>query len=131
MQLVTEQLPDAKPYTIGEIGVGVMELQSGNIVALAVADGNADAILANNEGLVKCSWEFDVSAEYEANVIMLHKGDTALLEVVNEALAEAYENGYYGPWYDEAKIAAGLETATEVSIEDEVAEDAAEEAAAG
>ena len=131
MQLVTEQLPDAKPYTIGEIGVGVMELQSGNIVALAVADGNADAILANNEGLVKCSWEFDVSAEYEANVIMLHKGDTALLEVVNEALAEAYENGYYGPWYDEAKIAAGLETATEVSIEDEFAEDAAEEAAAG
>ena len=131
MQLVTEQLPDAKPYTIGEIGVGVMELQSGNIVALAVADGNADAILANNDGLVKCSWEFDVSAEYEANVIMLHKGDTALLEVVNEALAEAYENGYYGPWYDEAKIAAGLETATEVSIEDEVAEDAAEEAAAG
>lgn len=131
MQLVTEQLPDAKPYTIGEIGVGVMELQSGNIVALAVADGNADAILANNEGLVKCSWEFDVSAEYEANVIMLHKGDTALLEVVNEALAEAYENGYYGPWYDEAKIAAGLETATEVSIEDEVAEEAAEEAAAG
>ena len=131
MQLVTEQLPDAKPYTIGEIGVGVMELQSGNIVALAVADGNADAILANNDGLVKCSWEFDVSAEYEANVIMLHKGDTALLEIVNEALAEAYENGYYGPWYDEAKIAAGLETATEVSIEDEVAEDAAEEAAAG
>lgn len=131
MQLVTEQLPDAKPYTIGEIGVGVMELQSGNIVALAVADGNADAILANNEGLVKCSWEFDVSAEYEANVIMLHKGDTALLEIVNEALAEAYENGYYGPWYDEAKIAAGLETATEVSIEDEVAEEAAEEAAAG
>ena len=131
MQLVTEQLPDAKPYTIGEIGVGVMELQSGNIVALAVADGNADAILANNDGLVKCSWEFDVSAEYEANVIMLHKGDTALLEIVNEALAEAYENGYYGPWYDEAKIAAGLETATEVSIEDEVAEEAAEEAAAG
>ncbi len=136
MQLVTEQLPDAKPYTIGEIGVGVMELQSGNIVALAVADGNADAIMANNEGLVKCSWEFDVSAEYEANVIMMHKGDTALLEIVNEALAEAYENGYYGPWYDEAKIAAGLETATEVSIEDEAAEEeaveeVAEETAAG
>jgi hypothetical protein len=104
--LVEEQLPDAKPYTIGEIGVGVMELQSGNIVALAVADGNADAILANNTGLVKCSWEFDVSAEYEANVIMMHKGDTALCAVVNEALAEAYENGYYGPWYDEAKAIA-------------------------
>ncbi|MDO4972875.1 MAG: transporter substrate-binding domain-containing protein [Eubacteriales bacterium] len=129
--LVEEQLPDANLQVIGEIGVGVMELQSGNIDALAVADGNADAIMANNAGLVKCSWEFDVAAEYEANVIMMHKGDTALLAVVNEALAEAYENGYYGPWYDEAKIAAGLETATEVSIADEaeeVAEEAAEEA---
>ena len=135
MQLVTEQLPDAKPYTIGEIGVGVMELKAGNIEALAVADGNADAILVNNEGLVKCVWQFDVAAEYEANVIMMHKGDVALCAAVNEALAEAYENGYYGPWYDEAKAAAGLETATEVSIEDPVEEEAveevAEEAAAG
>ena len=127
--LVEEQLPDAVLQVIGEIGVGVMELQSGNIDALAVADGNADAIMANNAGLVKCSWEFDVAAEYEANVIMMHKGDTALLDVVNEALAEAYENGYYGPWYDEAKAAAGLETATEVSISDEAEEEVAEEAA--
>ena len=123
--LVEEQLPDAKLYTIGEIGVGVMELQSGNIEAMAVADGNADAILANNEGLMKCVWEFEVDAAYEANVIMMHKGDTALLAAVNEALAEAYANGYYGPWYDEAKAAAGLETATEVSIEDEPAEEEA------
>ena len=123
--LVEEQLPDAKLYTIGEIGVGVMELQSGNIEAIAVADGNADAILANNEGLMKCVWEFEVDAAYEANVIMMHKGDTALLAAVTEALAEAYANGYYGPWYDEAKAAAGLETATEVSIEDEPAEEEA------
>ena len=126
--LVEEQLPDAKLYTIGEIGVGVMELQSGNIDALAVADGNGDAILANNEGLVKCTWEFYVADEYTANVIMMHKGETALCAAVNEALAEAYANGYYGPWYDEAKVMAGLETATEVSIEDEAADEAAEEA---
>ena len=128
--LVEEQLPDAKLYTIGEIGVGVMELQSGNIDALAVADGNADAILANNEGLVKCTWEFYVADEYTANVIMMHKGETALCAAVNEALAEAYANGYYGPWYDEAKVAAGLETATEVSLPDEAVEEAAEEPAA-
>lgn len=130
MQLVTEQLPKAKPYTIGEIGVGVMELQSGNIQALAVADGNADAILVNNEGLVKCAWQFDVAAEYEANVIMMHKGDTALAAAVNAALAKAYDGGLYGGWYDEAKAAAGLETAVELSIEDEAAEEAAAEEAA-
>ena len=129
MMLVEEQLPDATPYTVGEIGVGVMELQSGNIEALAVADGNADAILVSNPDLVKCSWEFEVSEAYEANVIMMHKGHTALLEAVNAALAKAYDNGWYGEWYIEAKEMAGLETATEVSIEDEAAEDAAEEAA--
>ena len=118
MMLVTEQLPNAKPYTIGEIGVGVMELQSGNIDALAVAKGNGKQIIANNPDLVMCSWEFEVAAEYEANVIMMHKGETALLEVVNEALAKAYEGGLYGPWYDEAlEIAAG-ESAIEVSVED-------------
>ncbi len=129
MQLVSEQLPDAKLYTIGEIGVGVMELQSGNIEALAVAKGNGEQILANNPDLVMCSWEFDVKAEYEANVIMMHKGDTALLDVVNAALAEAYEGGLYGPWYEEAlEIAAG-EGALEVSIEDEPAEEEAAPAA--
>ena len=125
MQLVGEQLPNAKLYPIGEIGVGVLELQSGNIEALAVADGNGTQIIANNPDLVKCEWEFEVSEEYEANVIMMHKGNTALLEIVNQALAEAYEGGLYGPWYDEAlEIAAG-ESALEVSIEDEVEEEAA------
>ena len=132
MQLVSEQLPNAKAYTIGEIGVGVLELQSGNIEALAVADGNGTQIIANNPDLVKCSWQFDVKAEYEANVIMMHKGETALLEVVNEALAKAYEGGMYGPWYDEALEIAASASAIEVTVEDEApAEDvAAEEAPA-
>ena len=131
MQLVTEQLPDAKAYTIGEIGVGVMELEAGNIEALAVADGNGTQIIANNPDLVKCDWQFEVKAEYEANVIMMHKGETALLEVVNQALAEAYEAGMYAGWYEEAlQIAAG-ESALEVSIEDEVTEEADAAAAKG
>ena len=41
MQLLTDQLPDANPITIGDIGTGVLELQNGNIEALVVAKGNA------------------------------------------------------------------------------------------
>lgn len=44
MQLVTEQLTGANPISIGDITVGVMELKSGNIEALAVAYGNAEMI---------------------------------------------------------------------------------------
>ena len=118
MQLVTEQLTDCKPYTIGDIGVGVLELQSGNIEALAVAAGNAKMIIDSNPDLMVCEWQFDVKAEYEANVILIQKGETELLEVVNEALKKAYDEGYYGPWYEEAVELGKSENAAEVTIED-------------
>lgn len=118
MQLLTSQLPDAKAITIGDIGVGVLELQSGNIEALAVAEGNGKQIIANNPDLVICDWQFTVDEAYEANVIMIQKGETALLEAVNAALKKAYDGGMYGPWYDEALALAASESATEVSVED-------------
>lgn len=118
MMMVTEQLPNAKAYTIGDIGVGVLELQSGNIEALAVAAGNAEMIIESNPDLVVCEWEFDVKAEYEANVVLITKGETELLEAVNAALQKAYDAGYYGEWYDAAVELAKSENATEVSVED-------------
>ena len=118
MMMVTEQLPNAKAYTIGDIGVGVLELQSGNIEALAVAAGNAEMIVDSNPDLMVCEWEFDVKAEYEANVVLIAKGETELLEAVNAALQKAYDAGYYGGWYEEAVELAKSENAAEVSIED-------------
>ena len=119
MMMVTEQLPNAKAYTVGDIGVGVLELQSGNIEALAVAAGNAEMIIESNPDLMVCEWEFDVKAEYEANVVLITKGETELLEAVNTALQKAYDEGYYGGWYEEAVALAKSENATEVSIEDD------------
>ena len=118
MQLLTSQLPEANPVTIGDLGTGVLELQSGSIEALAVAQGNAEAIIASNPDLVICAWQFDVAAEYEANVIMITKGETELLNVVNEALAKAYADGLYGPWYEDAKALSLEASATEVTVED-------------
>ena len=119
MMMVTEQLPNAKAYTIGDIGVGVLELQSGNIEALAVAAGNAEMIIESNPDLVVCEWEFDVKAEYEANVVLITKGETELLEAVNAALQKAYDEGYYGGWYEEAVELAKSETAMNLTIEDD------------
>lgn len=118
MNLLTSQLPDANPITIGDLGVGVLELQNGSIEALAVAKGNAEMILDSNPDLMICSWEFEVAAEYEANVILITKGETALLNVVNEALAKAYADGLYGTWYEDAVALAKTENAAEVSVED-------------
>ena len=118
MNLLTSQLPDANPITIGDLGVGVLELQNGSIEALAVAKGNAEMILDSNPDLMICPWEFEVAAEYEANVILITKGETALLNIVNEALAKAYADGLYGTWYEDAVALAKSENAAEVSVKD-------------
>ena len=116
MDLVTSQLPNAKAVTIGEIGVGVMELEAGNIDALAVAEGNGKQIIANHPELAMCEWRFDVKAEYEANVILIHKGEKDLLDAINAALAKAYDAGYYDTWYQEALEVAASASAVEVTL---------------
>ena len=116
MQLVTEQLAGANPVAIGDITVGVMELKSGNIEALAVAYGNAEMIVDANPDLVICTWEFDVKAEYSANVIMMQKGETELLEAVNAILAQAKEANLYDGWYKDAVELGKSENAQELTL---------------
>ena len=116
MQLVTEQLADANPVAIGDITVGVMELKSGNIEALAVAYGNAEMIIDANPDLVICTWEFDVKAEYSANVIMMQKGETELLDAVNAILAQAKDSSLYDGWYKDAVELGKSENAQELTL---------------
>ena len=116
MQLVTEQLSGANPVAIGDITVGVMELKSGNIEALAVAYGNAEMIVDANPELTICTWEFDVKAEYSANVIMMGKGETELLDAVNALLAQAKENNLYDGWYKDAVELGKSENAQELTL---------------
>ena len=116
MQLVTEQLTGANPISIGDITVGVMELKSGNIEALAVAYGNAEMIIDANPDLVICTWEFDVKAEYSANVIMMQKGETELLDAVNAILAQAKDSNLYDGWYKDAVELGKSENAQELTL---------------
>lgn len=116
MQLVTEQLTGANPISIGDITVGVMELKSGNIEALAVAYGNAEMIADANPDLAICTWEFDVKAEYSANVIMMQKGETELLDAVNTLLAQAKEANLYDGWYKDAVELGKSENAKELTL---------------
>ena len=111
MQLVTSQLPDANPVAVGDVGTGVLELQNGSIEALAVAKGNAEIIMNANPDLVLCPWEFTITEETEAFVILITKGETALLN--NDALAKAYSEGMYGAWHDEAVALAKVVNGTE------------------
>ncbi|MBQ2094988.1 MAG: transporter substrate-binding domain-containing protein [Firmicutes bacterium] len=114
--LCTSQLPsDTEIVVYSDLGTAVEALRSGIVDAVAVAYGNGEAIIANNSAVAMSGFEFEVSEEAENNVVMMTKGNDALLEKVNEILAKAYDAGYYGEWYAEAEALAGIDTAEEVS----------------
>ncbi|MBQ7278131.1 MAG: amino acid ABC transporter substrate-binding protein [Clostridia bacterium] len=120
-QLVTDELVSqgAELVVYKSIDDAVLALQTGKIDALAVAQGNGEAIIANNPDLAFTGFQFEVDPLYKNNVILLNQQSTELLEKVNAALAKAMEAGYYDGWYEDAKTLSGIPTAADVSYDDE------------
>ena len=118
--LCNEALPDDTSIELfKDINVAVVALQTGKVDGVAVADGNADAIIANNKDIAKSGFQFDVDPKYENNVILLNQKDEELLKKVNEILADCMANDLYSGWYEEAKALAGIDTAKEISYGDD------------
>lgn len=115
--LVNAQIPGATVVPVGDITTGLMQLKKGDFAAMAVAEGNADAIIANNPDLVKSGFYFELTEELLDNLILLKKGNDELTATVNELLAKAKAAGYYETWYAEAQELAGI--GVEVSYDDE------------
>ena len=114
--LVSDQLPDGVCVPFEDLDQGLALLLQGEIDALAVAEGNAVAILAAQSDLTMPPFRFSVSEELTDNLILLQKGDTELTEAVNDLLAQAEAAGYYPKWYAQALKLAGItveEPATE------------------
>ena len=114
--LVSDQLPDGVCVPFEDLDQGLALLLQGEIDAMAVAEGNAVAILAAQSDLAMASFRFTVSVELTDNLILLQKGDTELTEAVNALLAQAEAAGYYPKWYAQALEQAGIpleESATE------------------
>lgn len=105
--LVSEQLPDAELHLFTDIDMAVLQLLNDDFDCIAVSDGNADAIMANYEGIVRSGFTFELDERQKGNVILLQKGNDELTEKVNEILEKAAE--YYDEWYAEAKATAGIQ----------------------
>ena len=111
--LATEQLPDSELILFTDLGTAVLQLKSGDFDCIAVADGNADAIIAANPDIAKTGFNFFVDEKLTGNVILMQKGNDALTEIVNQILAKASE--HYETWYADAKATAGID----MSFDDE------------
>ena len=105
--LTNQQLPGAVIICFGDLDSGVDLLLNGSIDALAVADGNAAAILASKTGLAIADYRFEVTEELTDNLIILKKGNDDLTAQVNALLAKAEAAGYYNQWYAAALELAG------------------------
>ena len=106
--LVSDQLPDGVRVPFEDLDQGLALLLQGGIDAMAVAEGNAVAILAAQSDLSMSSFRFAVSEELTDNLILLQKGDAELTEAVNALLAKAEAAGYYPKWYAQALTLAGI-----------------------
>ena len=111
--LATEQLPDSELILFTDLGTAVMQLKNGDFDCIAVADGNADAIIAANPEVAKSGFNFFVDEKLTGNVILLQKGNDELTQLVNNILKKA--EMYYETWYADAKATAGID----VSFDDE------------
>lgn len=104
--LVEAQLTDSELVLFTNIGTGVLQLKNGDFDCIAVADGNADAIIANNPEIIKSGFSFYVDPKETGNVILLQKGADELTEAVNNILAESAS--LWDTWYAEAEELAGI-----------------------
>ena len=84
-----------------------LQLKNGDFDCIAVAKGNGDAIIASNPDVAQSGFFFDVDEKYTGNVVLLQKGNDAMTEAVNEALAASKDE--WDAWYNDAKAISGIE----------------------
>ncbi len=104
--LAEEQLPDSEVILFTDLGTAVLQLKNGDFDCLAVAEGNGEAIMANNTEIAKSGFNFFVDEKYTDNVIMLQKGADELTDVVNQILAECKPQ--WDSWYVYAESLSGI-----------------------
>ncbi len=104
--LVEAQLTESELELFTDLGTAVLQLKAGDFDCIAVANGNADAIIAKNPEIIKSGFNFYVDPKEEGNVILLQKGDDDLTDVVNQILAESKQ--YWDAWYKAAQEISGI-----------------------
>lgn len=98
--------------SVGTLDQAILGLSSGKCDAIALANNSAENYVETSDGaFVLTNVYFDLTpyGDYQGNVCLCKKGETQFMEVINECLATATDNGYVSEWYQIAKKASGVE----------------------
>ena len=100
-----DELPGVKEVkAISSIADGIMMLTEGKVDGVAMSSKVAEEFCGNYEGLGIAGFQF--AANKKGNVVGAPKGDVAIIEKVNEIIAEAAEQDLFIQWYEEAATEA-------------------------
>lgn len=117
---VTDQIPDANLQKVATLDQAILELQTGKIDAIALDSTTAKNYAETSDGMFvsvyeKNGVEFDLSqyADESGNVAAVKKGETSLIDAVNQvidslATSGKYESNLYTDMYYAACDAAGV-----------------------
>ena len=111
---VTDQIPDADLQLVSTLDIALQELISGKVDAVALPSTTAKNYAAATDGLTSLyevkDIEFDLSqyAETSGNVVAAKKGETSLINAINEIITQMMDEGLYTDMYYAACDAAGV-----------------------
>lgn len=96
---------------VATLDQAILSLASGKCDLVALDGSTAQKYVKESDGqFVETGVHFDLTmyGEHEGNVCAAKKGETSLIEAVNQILKTAMSNGYYPEWYALAKEQAGI-----------------------
>lgn len=108
---VNSQIENPDLQLVTDLSTAVLMLKTDKVEAFACSCQLMDAYASSNPEIARSTVEFDTTASdaYDGNVAAVKKGETELIEKINEILTEVNESGIYEEWSATAKeLAATL-----------------------
>lgn len=94
---------------VATLDQAILGLASGKCDAVALDNSTAENYVSTSDGqFVLTDVYFDLTpyGQYQGNVALAKKGETQFMDIVNECIKTAVDNGYITSWYKDAKAAA-------------------------
>lgn len=104
--LMAAQFPDATPLLLPKFPQCIQELKMGGCDAVMIDEESAKNYMKTVEGIVISEVPVETDPAENGNAVAVMKGNTDLLDWVNEKIAEYSESGKIQEWYDAAAEAA-------------------------
>ena len=104
--LMAEQFPDATPLLLPDFPQCVANLKNGECAAVMIDAISAEQYMKTVDGLAIGKVPVEIDPEEGGNSVAVMKGNTDLLDWVNEKIAEYKEAGLLEQWFQEAQAKA-------------------------